>query len=874
MGLEAGTKLGPYEIQARLGEGGMGEVYRARDSRLQRSVAIKILKAASREDPISHERMRSEARAISALQHPNICTLFDIGEHNSRDYLVMECLEGETLAQRLQRGSLPLPEFLKYAIQICAGLERAHASRVIHRDLKPANIMLTMDGAKIVDFGLAQLTRLASTDGETFSSPLTMPGAFVGTLGYMSPEQLEGAAVDEQSDIFSLGAVFYEMATGKRSFPGQTQASIIAAVLDRDPQGISTVHPGFPRSIDRLVQSCLQKKPEDRWRSVHDIRLQLMAQQEELAAGVQPAPVRQRPGIAGMSPWLWLGLLAILGAAAIALRFHEVPAAPSRPIRSSILPPATWSFLQSSISLSPDGTRIAFVGVSAEGATELWIRSLINGAAQKLGPADFACVPFWSPDGSRVGYFAESKLKIISATGGSPQTLAEAPFGRGGAWNSEGTIVFAPSLYGPLQRISEKGGTATPVTRLPREDSSQVHRWPLFLPDGKHFLFTISWSSPEDTPGDGLYVGSLNSADEAPTLVSKEIGGNVALAADRLLFVRDLSLLSQPFDLQSFQLKGFAEPVTEQEVPTYEPMELSSFSASQTGVIVYQSLVDLNSQLLWFDSAGRPAGQVGAVRPSDPRLSPDGRQLAFASDEGLNGKTYIHIYDLSRQVNARLTDGGKEVSPVWSPDGKKIAYISRTGEKYQIYQIPADGSGPPELLLQGPRTDHLDWSSTGKIICSDFIRGRPLLAFFSPGEKSLHEMHFGAEARFSPDAHWIAYTLGGPAFRPEVVVEAFPGPGAHIQISRDGGAQATWSADGKRIYFIAPDKKMMAVDFDAGKQSAGAPKPLFQTSIIAPKFILRQYDVTRDGRFVINSLPQGSAPPITMITGWTPGKKE
>ena len=331
MGLEAGTKLGPYEIQARLGEGGMGEVYRARDSRLQRSVAIKILKVASREDPVSHERMRAEARAISALQHPNICTLFDIGEHNSRDYLVMECLEGETLAHRLQRGPLPLPELLKYAIQICAGLEHAHASRLVHRDLKPANIMLTKDGAKIVDFGLAQLTRVASPDGKTLSSPLTMPGAIVvGTLGYMSPEQLEGAPVDEQSDIFSLGAVFYEMATGKRSFPGQTQASIIAAVLERDPPAISSVHPGFPRGIDRLVQSCLHKKPEDRWRSVHDIKLQLMAYQEELAGAVPPAGARA--GIAG-SPWLLLGLLAILGVAFLALRFHEVPAAQSSSIR-------------------------------------------------------------------------------------------------------------------------------------------------------------------------------------------------------------------------------------------------------------------------------------------------------------------------------------------------------------------------------------------------------------------------------------------------------------------------------------------------------------------------------------------------------------
>jgi serine/threonine protein kinase len=871
MVLKAGTKLGPYEIQSRLGAGGMGEVYRARDTRLQRSVAIKVLKVEGHENANLQKRMQAEARAISALQHPNICTLYDVGQQDGLDYLVMECLDGETLAQRLARGPLPLPEFFKYAIEICEGLAKAHSGGVIHRDLKPANIMLTAIGAKIMDFGLAKLTPISSPEDLTFSGPLTAAGDIAGTLNYMSPEQVEGGVVTECSDIFALGALFYEMATAQRPFAGETAASVIAAVLSRDVPPISTMRAEFPSALDRLVQICLNKKPEDRWRSVHDIKLQLTELKAQLSSGAQGTPAIQRANSREKIAWVLIALLVLLTAGLVAMLSRR-PVSAVHPIRASILPPPNWSFLQSSASISPDGARLAFVGVGPNGETVLWVRSMTSGGAQQLAPADFASVPFWSPDSTRIGFFADSKLKIIDAAGGSPQALCEAPFGRGGAWNRDGTIVFAPSLYGPLLRVSEKGGAPVPVTKLSREGSPQGNRWPFFLPDSKHFLYSVDWTPPEDPSGDGIYVGSLDGG--APKLVTSDFTGNVALAEGRLLFVRDLSLMSQPFDLNSFQLTGTAQPVSDQQVPTYEPMSLSAFSVSQSGAVVYQSVMDLNSQLDWFDPAGRQTGFLAVVSPSDPRISPDGRQVAFASDEGLNGKTYIHLYDLARNVNTRITEGGNEVSPVWSPDGKKIAYVSKQSKSYEIYQVPSDGSGPPELLLKGPRMDHLDWSSTGQIVCSDFARGRPLLAVFSPGQNSLREMHFGAEGRFSPDGHWIAYTLGGPSFRPEVVVEPFPGPGARIQISRDGGAQATWTADGKRIYFVAPDKKMMVADFDPRTLSASAPRVLFQTRIVAPKFILRQYDVARDGRFLINSLAPGSAPPVTVISDWTADKKQ
>ncbi|HXO37314.1 MAG TPA: hypothetical protein VN872_01680, partial [Candidatus Acidoferrum sp.] len=653
-------------------------------------------------------------------------------------------------------------------------------------------------------------------------------------------------------------------------------ASVIAAVLDRDPAPISTVRPEFPHTIDRLVQICLNKKPDDRWRSVHDIKLLLIECKAEckadLAGGAKMAHAVPRASAWGQKAvWTLIIIAVSLAAALAASLLHHATSTAAQRMRSSILPPTSWSFLQSAAAISPDGARLAFVGVGPEGATALWVRSLPSGATQHLAAADFASIPFWSPDSGRIGFFADSKLKIIDVAGGSPQALCDAPFSRGGTWNRDGIIVFSPSLYGPLYQVSEKGGAPSPITRLTHPGSAQAHRWPFFLPDGKHFLFSVDWTPPEDPAGDGIYVGSLDGS--APRLVTSEFTGNVAYAAGRLLFVRDLNLMSQRFDLKTLQLIGAAAPVSEQQVPTYEPMSLSAFSVSQNGVVIYQSVADLKSQLIWFNSVGEPGEQLPAVNPSDPHLSPDGRKLVFASDEGLNGKTYIHVYDLARNVNTRITDGGAEVSPVWSPDGRKIAYVSRALKSHEIYQIPADGSGAAELLLRGPRMDHLDWSSTGEIICSDFARGRPLLAVFTPGQNSLHEVHFGAEARFSPDGHWIAYTLGGTAFQPEVVVESFPKPGSRIQISRNGGAQATWSADGKRIFFIGPDKKMMVVDFDPRTHSASAPRTLFQTNIISPKFILRQYDVARDGRFLINSLPSGSAPPITVITQWAAEKE-
>ncbi len=849
-------------------------MYRARDTRLDRTVAIKILPIHLAEKIDAQERFDREARAISSLSHPNLCHLYDVGLQDGLRYLVMEYLEGETLANRLLRGPLPLEQVLKYGMDICEGLETAHQSGVVHRDLKPGNIMLTKSGAKLLDFGLAKLVSEAvSTSGLSTTmtsleqdSPLTAKGTMLGTFQYMSPEQAEGKEAGTRSDIFALGAVLYEMATGRRAFGGKTPASVMAAVLERNPEPISALQAASPPALDRIVKTCLAKDPEDRWRSAYDVKLQLAGLRDDTRSAASPSTRRRTNSNANLA---W-GLLAVLIAAGawFAATHLRTSMPPAQTLRSSLLPPANWSFLVNNSALSPDGSRLAYVAVGPEGETSLWVRSLSTGAEQQLSGTNGATLPFWAPDGTRLGFFADSKLQIADANGGGlPKTLSEAIFGCGGTWNREGAIVFAPDMHGPLYRISENGGALTPLTRLPRPESGQAHRWPTFLPDGKHFLFSVDWSAPNENPGNGIYVGSLAGGD--PQLVTSEATGNIAFAAGKILFVRDLTLTAQPFDPDRLQVTGPAVPVGVPQVVTAESFSDSAFSVSQTGVLIFQTLADLASQLVWFNARGEQVGRLPAVGPSEPRLSPDGRFVIFPSDEAGDGKRYLHLYDPARDVATRLTDSGAEESPAWSSDGKQIVYVSRDGLTYGIYHVALDRPGPPETLWKGSRVRQADYTLPDILVLAEFSSGRPRLMTLSLSDRKITAMHPGAEPRLSPDGHWLLYTFSsGHPFHPDLYLEPFPGPGGRIQISRNGGAQGTWSHDGKQIFFIAPDKKMMAVSFDPSHQSVSAPRVLFQTRIIAPNFVTRQYDVAPDGRFLINSLPPGSAPPITLLTNW------
>jgi eukaryotic-like serine/threonine-protein kinase len=870
MALSSGTKLGPYEIQSQLGAGGMGEVYRALDTRLDRTVAVKILPTHLSDNPDLKQRFEREARAISALSHPNICHLYDVGSQDGLDYLVMEYLEGQNLAERLRKGPLPLEQVARIGMEIADALEKAHRQGIIHRDLKPANIMLTKAGAKLMDFGVAKPVGLAGAAGGsapptlTRSEPLTQQGMVIGTMQYMAPEQLEGKPADPPCDIFALGCVLYEMATGRAAFAGASPASVVAAILASEPTPITAVQPAIPATLDQVIRTALAKNPDDRWQSAQDVKLQLkwigMHAADTLAA--------QPQGRGRFRPWLpWAIILVLLIVTGLlAVRNFESRTLAVQLTRSSILPPARSSFVAHNFAISPDGRHLAFVAIGEDGHNNLWVRSLNSARAQQLAGTEGANYPFWSADSGSLGFFADGKLKTVELGGGALRVLCDAAAGRGGTWNRDGIIVFAPLVVGPLKSVSASGGTPVPVTKMARQGSGQGHRWPWFLPDGRHFLLLVDWSSPADQQEDGIYVGSLDSQDVK--LVSADITGSAAYSSGRLIFVRNRSLMAQPFDLARLQLTGSPAPLIEEELEKDPAFSDSNFSLSPSGPIVFYSAVDAASELLWFDRNGNQIGRVPGSGFSDPRLSPDGRFLAVSYDSAKNGQYSIYIYDLARGLMTRLTEGGSELYPVWSADGKKIVYVSATGKEYRVYEIPADRSGPPKLLIQGAKMIPNDWSPDGKyLIYMDFEKGLPYLAMYSAADGSRRQLLAGAEGQFSPDGQWIAHVEAGTYS--EIWVQRFPG-GSRLQISAGGGAQARWSRNGTELFYMAGDRKLMEVKFDSKTNTPGPPQTLFQTRVIAPNFTIRQYDVTSDGKhFIVNSLPPAGTVPLTLLTSWT-----
>jgi len=845
----------------------MGEVYRARDTRLDRTVALKILPPHLADAPEACQRFEREARAISRLSHPHICTLYDVGHQDGLSFLVMECLEGETLAVRLEKGPLPLDELLRIGSQIASALHAAHRHGVVHRDMKPGNIMLTKSGAKLLDFGLAKPTGPApgATDfsaSPTASRRLTAEGSIVGTFQYMAPEQLEGLESDARTDIFALGLVLYQMATGKRAFEGGTQASLIAAILKEDPRPLGEFAPMTPRALDRVVRTCLAKDPDARWQSARDIEIQLKWLEERAEETATPPSVLSKLRVRERFAWAAALLLFVVLVLLAVIQFRT-PVTFTQSVRSSLMPPPGSSFLPENFAISPDGTRLAFVAVGPSGRNTLWVRALSAPGAQELNGTEGAMLPFWAPDSRRIGFFAAAKLKTLDLSSGAVGELCDASVGRGGTWNREDTIVFSPFIAGPLYRVPASGGLPAPVTRLPRSDSGAGHRWPHFLPDGKRFLYFADWTGPRDSPGNGIYVGSLDSPNSK--LVSSEITGNVAFASGHLLYVRDRRLMAQPFDTARLETTAPAVPIGEQELEKEMAFYRAGFSTSENGMLVFQSAADAPSRLIWFDANGKELGQIGGERLRDPRISPDGRFLAVSSDDHGNGKRFIRVFDLARGVSTRLTEGGIEEVPVWSRDGKHLTYASRDVNAFSLWQVPADGSGPHQMLRQGPRMSPNDWAPDGRLVFMNFEEGPTNLTIYSPGDRQVRTMGPGAEAQLSPDGRWIAYLAVGLS---GVTVQPFPDPGPRIRIDSAGGAQPRWSRDGKTIYYIAPDKKLMAVSFDAQKHSAGAPRTLFQTRIVSPTFVLFQYDVSPDGRFLINSFPSDHSSPLTLVTDW------
>ena len=888
MGLTSGTKLGPYEIVSPLGAGGMGEVYRARDTRLDRDVAIKVLPANLSSDPVLRQRLEREAKAVSKLSHPHICTLHDIGHQDGVDFLVMELVLGETLEHKLTKGPLPPDQTLRYAAQIADALAKAHRLGVTHRDLKPSNIMLTKSGTKLMDFGLAKQAEpaplaTASTEMTMEQQRLTSQGMLVGTFQYMAPEQLEGKEADARTDIFALGEVIYEMATGRPAFSGKSRASLIAAILTTEPPPITQLQPITPLALERVVKKCLAKDPDERWQSASDLASELnWILEGGLQAGVPPSAVRKR-NIRERMAWA-VAALALSAAVMMGVVHLRDTGNPVRVVRSSIPPEEGSSILVTGdysgpAVLSPDGRGLAFVASREEGPALLWVREVAGLHARALAGTEGATFPFWSADGRSLGFFAGGKLKTISVEGGTPIVLCDAPAGRGGTWGAAGTIVFSPQFQSTLSQVPASGGTSTPATVM---DTSKhdSHRWPYFLPDGRHFLYLAVTHDNDASSNDAVYVGSLDGKESHLVMNGMT---NVGYARGRLLFMRDASLMAQPFDSATGALRGEAERLAE-DVLVDRSIWRAAFDASTSGLLAYTSGGLLTQRAEWYDRSGKPLLVMGEETPDAlaVRLSPDGGRLAVG---GFLGDVWVH--DFNRKVTTRLTFGpGASFSPIWSPDGQWIAYEANRPGKRNLYRKHANGMGQEELLLEGDGAPRLtyDWSpagdsllfgigdfvSTGQIWVLPLLHDRkPALLVKSPS--------FLGNARFSPDGHWVSYN-SNESGRTEVYVVPYGSGVGKWQVSNAGGTQAIWRRDGKELFYVNADSILVSVPvtFKAGGVEFGAVHPLFRVSNPMNNVGLYDpYDVTRDGkRFVIITIPQQASKPITLVTNWMADLKQ
>jgi eukaryotic-like serine/threonine-protein kinase len=899
MALASGTKLGPYEIQSALGAGGMGEVYRALDTRLDRAVAVKVLASHLSSSPELKQRMEREGRAISSLNHPNICQLYDIGSQNGTDYLVMEFLEGETLAERLKKGALPLAEAFKIAIAVAEALAVAHRNGIVHRDLKPGNIMLTKGGAKLMDFGLAKPLGIQSTTGSgsapsftaaaTMSgpsplSPLTTAGSIIGTIQYMSPEQIEGKEADARSDIFAFGAVLYEMVAGKRPFAGKSQISLASSILENDPELITTLKPGTPPAFEHVVTTCLQKNPEERYQSAHDVKLELQwvaadrSSPAVVAPSPSPAPSHSRERLG------WAAAIAVaIALGALAGMFLNRPVQSAQATRTVIDPPPnvtlslTGDFGGPPI-LSPDGASLAFAATGADGKIELWVRPMNSMEARKLSGTEGAIFPFWSPDGRSLAFFADSKLKMVDISGGYAAVVCDAPFGRGGAWGPDGTIVFAANTESPLVRVSASGGTPVPLTKIDTTQYSS-HRWPFFLPDGKHFLYLAMNHDPNRAANDTLYYASLDGRENRSLL---HLQSNAVYSSGFLLFARGDKLMAQPFDAASGTLSGEAQSLASGVVNDSSTWHMDA-SASNNGLLVLGSGGTADWQLAWMDRNGKQISTVAdkLTNLQTARISPQGDRIALGIDVGMND---IWVLDLARGVRTRLTFGPVQNSfPVWSPDGKWIVYNSERNAHAAIFRKPADGSGAEELLLTDDQVIiPSDWSRDGKTLFYDRgpIGGAEVWALPLEGDRKPRQVipagstgSFSSQGNLSPDGHWLAYTSTESGTF-EVYVVAFPSGQGKWQVSTNEGLNPRWSRDGKELYYFAvANRAVTAVPVKeiGGALQFGAPQVL----AISPANQQGSYDVSPDGKKVLLDLvSQQINQSVTVISNFTAGLKK
>ena len=882
MTLNPGTRLGPYEVASELGSGGMGEVYLSKDTRLDRSVAVKILPEHLALDPQRRERFEREARAISSLNHPHICTLHDVGEQDGIHFLVMEHVEGETLADRLEKGRLPLDKALEYAIQMADALDKAHRHGVVHRDLKPGNIMLTKSGVKLLDFGLAKLTGdvpdaspLSQVQTEDPSQPLTAEGSILGTLQYMAPEQLEGKEADARSDIFAFGSVVYEMVTGTRPFAGASQASLIASIMEHDPQAMFETEALTPELLDHVVKICMAKDPDERWQSASDAMLELKWVVKIGSTGPRASEtsIAARTSARERIAWAGLAVVALIAAVSLLFDLGPGPSAPETRLEITALPTSD----PFSVAISSDGRKVVF-GATFEGQSQLWLRSLESSESEPLPGTAGALFPFWSPDDRSVGFFADQQLKRIDLDGGLVRELANAPAGNGGTWNSDGVILYAPTVSGPLFRIAATGGNPTAVTRVEAQQTG--HLYPHFLPDGRYFLYVGNGENRR------VYVADLDGTLNQRLLDVD--GGPAVHALGQLLFTRQGSLFAQKFDSARLELTGDPFPVADQLFGTVTV----ALSASAAGPIVYRMGAELPREFLWLDRSGSEMGSVGdpdLASPEDASMAPDGSRLLVRRtvDSGLD----VWLLDVASGLLERLTSDPLTVAaPIWSPDGTRAVFGSNRDGAFNLYEKTVSGVMSERLLFASEGENKLpsDWSRDGRHILYRALtpeRGYDVwaLPLDENGDPSGDSFPVALtefderDGQFSPDGNWVAYQ-SNQSGRFEIYVRPFPGPGTERQISTDGGAQVRWRSDGAELFYLTLDGMLMSVPvqiIDGGQAiDRGAPLPLFQTSIggAVQGYRRQQYIVAPDGgSFLMTTFPAAYELPITVLLNWNPG---
>lgn len=876
MSLLSGDRLGPYEILSPLGAGGMGEVYKAMDPRLDRIVALKVLPPDLASDPARLRRFTHESQLLSKLNHPHIVTVHEFGQDASTSYMAMEYIEGRTLQGLLLAGRLPPKKLLDIAVQMAAGLASAHEAGIVHRDLKPGNVMLTKDGfVKILDFGLAKSTASPLASQDSTASTRSHPGQLVGTIEYMSPEQATGDHVDFRSDQFSLGVVLYEMATGIRPFHRDTTVDTLTAIRHYEPPPVSKARPDLPPPLSWTIDRCLFKDVSERYSSTRDLANDLASIREHVGDFVP----RPRPR------WLWAGLMAAIVSVPVVVlgvTLWRRPPVTAAAVRFAVYPPAGALFNSDTArpappALSPDSRLLVFGARDLAGRSLLWVRPLDALEARPLPGTERATYPFWSPDSRFIGFFAESKLKKIAAGGGAVQTLGDARDGRGGAWSPKGIIVFAPDNEGPLHQIPAAGGASVAVTPIdePRRPGLS-HRWPQFLPDGDHFLYNVLAVPPQSASE--VHVDSLGSRDTRRLLTNA--ANPVFVAATHLLFVREGTLMDVAFDPADLTTLGDPVPVAER-VHRHRYRRNAAFTVTDRALVYLSEPVREDARLMWVDREGRDGGSVGAPRDyGGLRLSPGGERAAVEIRDVRTDDMDIWILELPRGVATRLTSGAQvNDCPNWGPGGDSILFGSNRSGRFDLHQR-ALGSSADEVVWQSERDKSpTDWSVDGRLVIFNQVgvpasTGWDIWFWSAESGKAapfLATAFNERDGRISPDGRWLAYSSDESGTF-EVYVRSFPRPGFKRQLSGEGGSQPLWRRDGKELFYLAADGRLMAIATRLGPSfAADAPKALFDSRLAASSSDAPLYDATPDGRRFLLSLRQDPrvSPAMSVVLNWT-----